>query len=179
MNLEAKEINENVKTGDSTVKLRLGCPYAADDTKRAKRINAFLCKFFGALKKNALESARFTYHGCVYSVYEAGDGSLSVFFELISKGRDKAYAYVPFAFTFDSEGRAAPLCFPFSKEVYKKAKAAFAKRGVKLSKREFAYSYRLAPGGAVVFVSRKRGSGRGGYVKCEHLTEIKNGRPAP
>ena len=179
MNLETKEINENVSQGGLTVKLRLQYPYAADKMKRAKRINAFVEKTVGALKEKALQSARFTYHSCVYSAYEAENGSLCIFFELTSKGKDKAYAYVPFAFTFDRDGRAVPLCRPFSKEAYAKAKTAFEKRGIKLSKREFAYSYRLTPGGAAVFASRRRGPGRGGYVKCEYLTETRNNRTVP
>lgn len=168
MNLEEKEISENVQRGGFTVKLRLRYPFAAEETKRAKRINAFLERVFESVKEKALSDVRYSFHSCVCRVYSADNGYLSVFFELSSKGKDRAFSYSPFSFTFDENGSAVPLFQKFPKKKYSAVRAEFMKYGIRLSKKEFLYSYYLTPEGAKIYASRRRGSGRNGYIKYEY-----------
>lgn len=170
MNPETKEISDNVKKDKSTVKLRLRYPYLSDETKAAKRINGCLDGVFASIKEKAEKSLRFSYFSCCYSCYLSDNGYFSVRFDLVGKGRNKAYSYSPFSFTFDPSGRAVPLFDRLPKREYKKAKAEFAYHGIKLSKKEFLYSYYLTGRGAVIYAARKRAPGRNGYVYLEYET---------
>ncbi|MBQ1848414.1 MAG: hypothetical protein II135_10435 [Clostridia bacterium] len=167
MNLEEKEINEDVDKG-VIIKLRLKYPYVSDAVKAAKRINKTLSDLFCDIKKKALQSADYSYHNCVYRAYESENGYLSVYFELTMKGRDKAYSYTPFSFTFDERGLPVPLFGKIPKNTFDKVRAEFSERGIKLSKKEFLYSYYLTKKGAVVYAARRRGSGRHGCIRYEY-----------
>ena len=173
MNPETKEISDNVETGGSTVKLRFRYPYLTDETKAAKRINAYIARVFSDICKTAKKSRRYSFFSCGFSDYTSADGYFSVFFELTAKGKDKAYSYSPFSFTFDKNGFAVPLYAKPPKSAFKKAKQAFNTRGIRLTKKEFLYSYYLTPCGAVIYAVGKRASGRHGYIKYEYKTELK------
>ncbi len=172
MNPETKEISDNVKKDGSTVKLRLRYPYLDGETKAEKRINAYISRVFSTIKAKAVKSGRFSFVSCEHTFFISENGYFSVFFALTAKGKDKAYFYSPFSFTFDKNGFAVPLYAKPPKSAFKKAKRAFSARGIKLSKKEFLYSYYLSPGGALVYAVRKRASGRHGYIKYEYKTDL-------
>ena len=173
MNPEPKEISDNVESDGQTVKLRLRYPYLAEETKAAKRINAYISRVFSAICRTAKKSRRYSFFSCGFSAYTSADGYFSVFFELTAKGKDKAYSYSPFSFTFDKNGFAVPLYAKLPKDAFKKAKREFSARGITLTVKEFLYSYYLTPCGAVIYAVRKRASGRHGYIEYEYKAELK------
>lgn len=173
MNPETKEISENIETDGVTVKLRLRYPYVPEETKAAKRVNAYLDGVFSAIKEKAAKSRRYSFFVCNYSSFVSCNGYFSVFFELTAKGKNKAYLYSPFSFTFDTCGRAVPLFLKIPGKTYRETKKAFASSGVKLTKKEFLYSYYLCSDGAVIYGTAKRASGRNGYIKCVYKPGLK------
>ena len=173
MNPETKEISDNVEIDGKKLKLRFRYPYLQDETKAAKRINSYFSRVFSTVKANAIKSGRFSFISCDHTFFISENGYFSVLFELTAKGKDKAYSYSPFSFTFDENGFAVPLYKKIDKNAYKKAKRAFSARSVKLSKKEFLYSYYLNPGGAVIYAVRKRAADRHGYIKYEYKTDLK------